>query len=105
MSYLPIGSKPNPTVVGTALTWTALTNTSIEYDISATNATTITGGTNVDNGQAIDTTPAFLIPVDLNEIRMGHNIAGTPDVMVLCVQRLTGGTESFYGNIVFQEYR
>jgi hypothetical protein len=94
----------NPTVTGTALSFTALTNSSIEYDISRTNATTVSGGTAIDGGLGVDSSPPFSIPTDLGSYRLGASIAGVSDIIVLAVQRLTGGAEAFYGGLVFQEY-
>ena len=33
----------------------------------------------------------------------GTTIAGVSDIIVLAVRRLTGGTETFYGNLTFNE--
>ena len=94
----------NPTITGTALSFSALTNSGIEYDISRTNATTVSGGTVLDGGMATNSSPATATPIDLGSLRLGSNIAGTSDIIVLAAQRLSGATATFFGSIVFQEY-
>ena len=94
----------NPTVVGAALAWTALTNSPVEHDVVATNATTVTGGTVLASGYldagnsgsvAIEATP--------NDIELGSKYDGTADRIVLAVQRLTGTTETFYASLSWHE--
>jgi len=91
----------NPTVTGTAPTWTDLTNSSIDTWVTSTNATTLTGGTilmskitsqgNGDSGGANE--------VFSNDFSLGSNIAGTADILYLAVRRLTGTTETFYASL------
>lgn len=88
----------NPTIVGTALSFTAYTNASFEYQINTTNATTITAGTGtvLDSGVAQATNESSATIVDPNEFALGSSIAGVSDILVLAVQRLTGTAEDFY---------
>lgn len=93
----------NPTVAGTALSFTAVTNSAIEADVGTTNATTVTGGTILDSGYSQASNEAgvsYELPTGLT---LGSNIAGTRDIIVLAVQRLTGTTETFYGSLGWNE--
>jgi hypothetical protein len=93
----------NPTVAGTdAANWTALDNSSIEYDISRTTTNTLSGGTVLASGYisaATDHIDAGLA----SPLTLGSTIAGVRDEIVLAVQRLSGTTETFYGSISFRE--
>lgn len=95
----------NPTVVGTALSFSSVTNSAIEADVSITSATTVTGGIQLvsDYGQQTnnsESAPAEGIP---SRIRLGTSIAGIADILVLGVQRITGTTESFFGVLDWRE--
>lgn len=97
-----------PTIAGTdAASWTALSNSAIEYDISRDNTNTLSAGTilniaplapsagnqvNVETSQDIE-----------NSAIMGSFIDGTPQELVLAVRRLTGTTETFYANMTVKE--
>jgi hypothetical protein len=93
----------NPTVVGTALAFTTVANSSIEADLVSTSATTVTGGTILRTGTAVQSNAAN--SGGSIEIRddyfLGSNIAGTADILMLAVQRVTGTTESFYAAMNF----
>lgn len=93
----------NPTVTGTALSFTGVTNSGVQADVGTTNATTITGGTVLFSSyaQAQKQGEANLtIPVDYT---IGSKIDGTRDVLVLAVQRVSGTTEPFYGSLAWHE--
>lgn len=95
----------NPTVVGTALSFSQLTNSAIEADNTALNATTITGGTLLQSGSLFQNNGAGT-PIIFPEstFRLGSTIAGVADFIVLAIQRLPpGGTETFYGAMSWQE--
>jgi hypothetical protein len=94
----------NPTFAGTALSFSAVTNTALDV-ARPTNATTISGGTQVDADYFMTTTSAKAgggREIDSN-IRMGASIAGTPDIMVVAGQRITGGAEDLYANLTWRE--
>jgi hypothetical protein len=91
----------NPVVAGTALAFTAITNSSIEADLVSTSATTVTGGTILRTGAEVQSNAANSggsISID-DDFFLGSNIAGTADVLMLAVQRVTGTTESFYAGL------
>jgi hypothetical protein len=93
----------NPTITGTALSFTNLTNSAIMYDISRTNATTVSGGTTLLSGIG-DSTTNVALAIRPQTIRLGRTIAGVDDILVLAVSRITGTAEAFYASIVWQEY-
>lgn len=95
----------NPTVAGTALSFTNLTNSALAYDISRTNGTTVTGGTIIDSTVGVTQKASSIKLESPSDISLGATIAGVSDVLVLAVQRLTGTTEPFYGSIVWRELR
>jgi hypothetical protein len=93
----------NPTVVGTALSFTPVTNSGLEADVSRTNATTITGGTDLDAGMLQQTAESSMVDLQPSALRMGASIAGVSDIVVLAVSRLTGTTEDFFASIGYLE--
>jgi hypothetical protein len=94
----------NPTIVGTAPTWLDLEHSSIQYAIP-TNTTTVTGGTVIYTAVSSDTNQAIsgVQRTIESDLVIGSDIDGTPDTIFLCVQRLTGTTETFYAAINFSE--
>jgi hypothetical protein len=93
-----------PTEVGAALTWNTLAGSSVEY-CYPTNATTVTGGIIIGTGLASDTTQvkAGVEKVVGNELNIGSFINGTPQRLFICVQRITGTTETFFSSLTFSE--
>lgn len=95
----------NPTVTGTAFSYTAVADSAIEADVGTTNATTVTGGHILRSGYSRGTNQAggdIISPVR-QLLVLGTSIAGVSDVIVLAVQRLTGTTESFYASLGWRE--
>jgi len=94
----------NPTIVGTALSWAAITNSVCETASGTTNATTLTGGTYLHGGTGTGTINDEMSSLQ-NESNMtlGRTIAGVEDIIVLAAQRITGTTEPFYGTINWRE--
>lgn len=93
----------NPTVVGTALSFSAITNSAVEQDITTTNATTLTGGTILFSGTSQQTNESILNVQSPSDIQLGSTIAGVSDRLVLAVQRITGTAETFYGSLNWRE--
>ena len=95
----------NPTVTGTALNFSSLSNSSIQYDKNTTNATTISGGTVLLTDIATDTNNSQSGVKGLlnTDFALGSKIDGTPDIVCLGIQRLNGGTETFYASLNFSE--
>jgi len=93
----------NPTVVGTALNFTQVTNSVVDVDAVSTNATTVTGGTTLATGTLKQTNEGSVIVDGDTDYLLGSTIAGVSDIVVLAVQRITGTTETFYGSINWRE--
>jgi len=98
----------NPTVTGTALSFTSVTNSAVEAQVNTTNATTVSGGTLLSSGYARgDNASGGSILVQLqNGLLIGQkNLTGSNkgDILVLAVARITGTTETFYGGISWRE--
>lgn len=93
----------NPTVTGTALSFTAITNSVLEADVGTTNATTVSGGTVLAGGTLIQTNEGGLTGLPPSDFRLGASIAGVADIIVLAVQRVTGTSESFYASLNWKE--
>jgi len=91
----------NPTVAGTALAFTAVTNSSVDAQVNTSNATTLTAGTGtiLHSGTAQQTNEGSLVDILLNDFNLGSNIAGTADIVCLAVQRVTGTSETFYASL------
>lgn len=81
----------NPTVAGGGLTWSDLTNYSVQQglaDIAGNpSATTVTGGTTLAGGYGVGVSSIETL-ID-NSLLLGSTISGTPDRIVLCVRPLT----------------
>jgi len=85
------------------LSYTNLVNSGIDYAYG-TNATTITDGTVIFSDIAQETNnylggSSFVLDSDF---ALGSNIAGTSDIVVLAVSRITGTTETFTGSLNFK---
>lgn len=89
----------NPTVTGTALSFTSITNGSIEAQVNTTNATTVSGGTVIASGTSQQTNDSSANGNLNSDFYLGSTIAGVSDILVLAVQRATGTTETFYGSL------
>jgi hypothetical protein len=98
----------NPTVVGTALTFSDVNpRSSVEAAVGTTNATTITVGANTvkllggyDNANL--NTPATALIRQIDFI-LGSTYAGVSDILCLGVIRLSTQAETFYGAINYRE--
>jgi len=93
----------NPTVTGTAFSFSGVTNSSIEADVSRTNATTLSGGTLIKSGYAQSVTESAVVAQLPSKLRVGTSIAGVSDILVLAVQRLSGTSESFYASLSLRD--
>lgn len=90
----------DPTVTGTVFSWTALSNSSIDYDVSTTNATTVSGGTVLKTGVGRETNQGGSgSAAVINDFALGSDISGTSNILVLAVQRLNGTNETFFGGL------
>jgi hypothetical protein len=92
----------NPTITGTALSWSAVTNSAMEVDVARTNGSKVTGGVTLIGGYGLSNNEGN-VASSVGFPGMGATIAGVSDIVVLAVQRLTGTTETFYGSIDWRE--
>lgn len=88
----------NPTISGGALVWTALSGSSIDFDATKTNATTVTGGTVLRSFSAAQRNQGGQFEGDLSDIKLTGS-----DIIVIAVRRLTGANETFYGSLNFND--
>lgn len=94
----------SPSIAGTALSWSAVTNSGLEYTYG-TNATKISGGTVIATGLGSDTATnrVGIQRTTESDLVIGSSIAGTPQEIFVGIQRLTGTTETFYSSVIWSE--
>lgn len=93
----------DPTVTGTAFSFSSVTNSALEADVARLNTTTITGGTQLTSGYSLQTNEANMNLIQPTELSLGATIAGVANIIVLGVQRLGVAAETFYGAIGWRE--
>jgi hypothetical protein len=93
----------NPSVAGTALSFSDVANSAVEADVARTNGTKVTGGTLLASGYGSSTAQVALPSTGATDYALGATIAGVSDILVLAVQRLSGTTEDFYGTLTYTE--
>lgn len=86
----------NPTIGGTAPTFTQEANSAIDSAVG-NGGNNLTGGTILESGYASGDVPSLSIPSGLL-IRVGIDIDGTQDVFALAIQTFSG-TDSFVGSL------
>lgn len=93
-----------PTETGTAASFSSLSNSSVEYCIGNA-GTVLTGGTILYTGVASDTNSSrnTALTEMRGDITIGSNIDGTRDTIYLAIRRLSGGSETFYAALNFQD--
>lgn len=94
----------NPTVVGTALSFSPVVGSIIEVAIP-TSATTMTGGTVLRSGLGASTAQYDSVAniESPSDRRLGATVAGVEDILALVVQVVSGTSETFYGAINWRE--
>lgn len=93
----------NPTIAGTdAASWTSISNSAIEYDITRDNTNTLSGGTQIFGGYGSTTIGSFAGEIK-SALKIGSNIAGTRDQLVLAVQNLSASNDTYYGGLAWKE--
>lgn len=93
----------NPTVVGVALAFASVADSAVEAAVTMVNTTTVTGGTLIASGYALAANDGGVQLNANTDFALGSNIAGTSDILVLAIQRLTGTTETFYASMGWHE--
>lgn len=91
----------NPTVTGTALSFSPVANSAVEADVGATNATKVTGGSLLFSS-LVAAQAAIQVPNPV-DFELGASVAGVSNVLVLAVRRLTGTAETIYGSLGWRE--
>lgn len=89
----------NPTITGTALSYSTVANTSIEAATGITNGTTVSGGTVLASGYSLTSSDGSASYAPQTFLALGSTLAGVADQVILAVQRLTGTTETFYASM------
>jgi hypothetical protein len=94
----------NPTVTGTALSFSSITNSCIEV-ARPTNATTLTSGTGtlLYSGYANQGTTGDLNVVLPDLLTLGAGIDGTADIAALFVQKFAVSAETYYASLRWTE--
>ena len=99
----------NPTITGTALVWTDVTNSSCQAMTTSTNGTTATAGTGtiVKSGTMIASGAADSSNniASANDLFLGSSIAGVSDELYLVVQRTTTAAETFFAALNFLDQK
>lgn len=93
----------DPTVSGTALSFTGVADSAIEAQVDTTNATTVSGGTVLASGYAESSNQVSAVAGAELRYALGSLIDGTAEIVVLAAQRLAGTTEDFYASLTYLE--
>lgn len=97
------GLRLNPTIAGSdAASWVSDANSCIEYDISRTNANTLSGGTLIASGYVSNQSRSISVPGN-NTVSLGSDIDGVVDQLVLNVYSVPSQAASYYGEITWRE--
>jgi hypothetical protein len=94
----------NPTVTGTAVSFSNIDNSALQV-ATPTSATKFSAGTllySLVGSSSVSAIPTENIDLS-SSIALGSKIDGTADIIVVAVQRLSGTTETFYGSANWQE--
>ena len=94
----------NPTIAGTALSFTDVANSAAEV-AKPTNATTVSAeGTLLASGYAADTAQSKSeIAAEIGRFQLGSFIDGTSDIVVLAIQNLSSGAETYHASLSWRE--
>lgn len=93
----------NPTVSGAALTWTAVTNSPIEYCLPVV-GNTLADGYLLQSGYNVGTTQSKIAAVSAASdfLTLGSTIAGVSDTMFIAIQRIANA-DTYYASITLRE--
>lgn len=90
----------NPTIAGTAPSYTNVSNSAIDW-APGNGGNTLTGGTIITSGYGSGSLATVSLPANLI-INPGVAIDGTPDVIALCIKTFSG-TDTFVGAFNIRE--
>jgi hypothetical protein len=93
----------NPTVAAPdAAVWTPINNSAVQYDVSRTTSNTLTGGTVIASGYGVS---GIIVIEDFNSIStLGLDLNNISDQLVLAVQNVAAGTDSFVASLSWREF-
>lgn len=91
----------NPTVTGAALSFSAVTNSSVEAAVAATSATTVSGGTLLT--AAVGAASSSILVQDPADFELGVSLTGVSDVLVVAGRRLSGASETIFASLTWKE--
>jgi hypothetical protein len=97
----------NPTIAGAdAVSWTAITNSALEYDVSRTNVNTVSGGYRLAGGYGASTAQVRqgVSGLASSYLTIGSNIDGSVDQLVLAVANIDANGGTVYAGMVLDEY-
>jgi hypothetical protein len=94
----------NPTINGVdAASWTPITGSDAEYDVSRTLTNYLTGGYIIASGYG-NQKAAPISSIIQGTYSLGASITGTRDELVLAVQKIGNGTDNFIASFVWKEF-
>jgi hypothetical protein len=93
----------NPTFSGTALTYVDSYTKNFEYCSTSLNTTSISGGILLQSGYGIGTDTSINASSLAAKLSLGTYINGTPNVIVLAVERLDNQTNTFYAGMSIRD--
>jgi hypothetical protein len=93
----------NPTFSGTALTYVDSYTKNFEYCSTSLTTTSISGGILLQSGYGIGTDTSINASSFAAKLSLGTYINGTPNVIVLAVQRLDNQTNTFYAGMSIRD--
>lgn len=91
----------NPTITGgTAASWTSVTNSAVEYDISQ-DGTVSNEGTVLSSGYVANSVEQLSVDLE-SAVGLAADISGTSDIITLSVQTISG-SNTFFGSFGWKE--
>ena len=93
----------NPSVAGTALSFSSLANSPVEYDVSRTNGTTVSGGTILASKFGFNQTEGTFPLGVFRDFQLGSKIDGTSDIVVLAGGLVAASTPTLFGTLNWLE--
>ena len=94
----------NPAINGVdAASWTPITGSDAEYDVSRTLTNHLIGGYIIASGYGSQKA-APISSIIQGTYSLGASIAGTRDQLVLAVQKIGNGTDNFIASFVWKEF-
>jgi hypothetical protein len=98
----------NPTIGGVdAVSWSNITNSSLQYDITRDNTNTLTGGYSIAGGYGASTNQGKTSVGGASDsfLTIGSQIDGTADELVLAMKNIDANGGTAYGGFVISEYK